>query len=937
MRMQTSGRRTKPTHIHTYIHTWVLRDAIDKRLHQFWAALAPAFDAYILELKATRARAAGTAFAYDVAPEPQPSVVRDEARHAHLTELRLAGKEREAAKGGGAKPPTTAAPQPYHLSMSDVAARRFKGIFYRPREVSDSEDETSIAARRVEVQRRARRDVKEQEECLQQRERDAADAARRDERAAAAERWAADRRSAVEADLAMARLTLDVGLPRPPAGPLAPAPPPPPPPRPRTMPPPPPRLARRRPLLERAAAPQPRLTPQAFRQLIGKAERRRGRREAARAARDAERAALASGAAADAARVAARDADARASEAFLLQRAREAEAAAGAARLLEEYDESNFTWARLVLAYARERREQQIEVLEAIASADAESREQRDELDQLRRNDAISGALHRLATIAPDVDGNRRRGQYLTYMHGGLDCPGWGRHYACGTYVDGRGKRRSPDLQGCPREMRRLLAAPFCHDLDFVNSLPTVASQLNALGLCPACHLTLLTDYCANRQRWFEDIILWHDIPAQVNPTTTAKDAAKNLPIRLLHGGTYAAWVAEFGLRDAGVARGEGLPIVHQLAAQLQKAHAATLRAMRARHPRWTDALLQRKRLKKAEGRPLDAMPLWERERVEQRAVASAFAVVIQGYEDACLMTAVRVLREGGWIVHSLQQDGVLAEPGCRAGGTPPQPLAALTRLASQAIHDDHGLTIQLIEKPFRASRDDPAITSIIRGLAQPCLLADAPPRPELLNVSGRSPRPTAEQMFRSQTSASAATARRAATLTADAQDAAARQGDALLAARAAAARAAEARAIADESLDEGGEAELLPRVATALPTGNDSDDGGVVRPSGGYDAADDSETTGVGATDEATTDGELTHDEVMAEAEGEAVLQSGAAEAYQLQLLAIDDSGTEAADEDDQPRQGRGRRRGQKSRRRLKARAAPMAASAQPMDTDDE
>ena len=85
--------------------------------------------------------------------------------------------------------------------------------------------------------------------------------------------------------------------------------------------------------------------------------------------------------------------------------------------------------------------------------------------------------MSRLADIAPDIDGNARRGQYLHYMHGSLDCPGWGRHYARGTYVDRRGQRRSPDLQGCPRELRRLLAAPFCHDLDFVNSLPTVASQ----------------------------------------------------------------------------------------------------------------------------------------------------------------------------------------------------------------------------------------------------------------------------------------------------------------------------------------------------------------------------------------------------------------------------------------------------------------------------
>ena len=91
------------------------------------------------------------------------------------------------------------------------------------------------------------------------------------------------------------------------------------------------------------------------------------------------------------------------------------------------------------------------------------------------------------------------------------------------------------------------------------------------------------------------------------------------------------------------------------------------------------EALLQRKRLKKAGGRPLDSIPTQERERLERRALASAFAVIIQGHEDECLMTAVRVLQGGGWIVHSLQQDGVLAEPGRLAGGAPAAPLTALT------------------------------------------------------------------------------------------------------------------------------------------------------------------------------------------------------------------------------------------------------------------
>ena len=324
------------------------------------------------------------------------------------------------------------------------------------------------------------------------------------------------------------------------------------------MPPPPPMTAHRarsnqpRPTPPR---PSPRLTPQEWRRQVHLAERRRGRRQAKKEARAAQQAALEAGAAVAEAREKAQAADAQATRAYVQQRAREAETTASSGLLLEEYDASNFTWARHVLIHARSARTQRLDELEATASVpglmtDAE----KDALALLRRNETIDDALRRLSDLAPDVDGNARRGQYMSYRHGSLDCPGWGRHYARGCYTDATsGKQRSADLQGCPRELRRLLAAPFCHDLDFVNSLPTVASQLDALGLCPARHLALLGDYCANREAWFADITAWHNIPPQVDATTTAKDVAKALPIRLLHGGTYAKWVKDF-VRTLGCA-----------------------------------------------------------------------------------------------------------------------------------------------------------------------------------------------------------------------------------------------------------------------------------------------------------------------------------------------------------------------------------------------
>ena len=90
------------------------------------------------------------------------------------------------------------------------------------------------------------------------------------------------------------------------------------------------------------------------------------------------------------------------------------------------------------LITSRAAREQKLAELEAIAAFGNLTADGRELLARLRRNDTIADAVSRLADIAPDVDGNARRGQYLHYMHGSLDCPGWGRHYARGTYVDRR-------------------------------------------------------------------------------------------------------------------------------------------------------------------------------------------------------------------------------------------------------------------------------------------------------------------------------------------------------------------------------------------------------------------------------------------------------------------------------------------------------------------
>ena len=132
-----------------------LRAAVDRRLHRFWAALAPSFDAFILELKATRARSAGTAFAYDVSPEPAPQVARQVGTGSPPGEPQGDGqgaggsKRRPRARRHGRN---AAGLPPLHVRRLGAQVQgRLRRTVQVPSNFTDSEDESSNAARRVPV------------------------------------------------------------------------------------------------------------------------------------------------------------------------------------------------------------------------------------------------------------------------------------------------------------------------------------------------------------------------------------------------------------------------------------------------------------------------------------------------------------------------------------------------------------------------------------------------------------------------------------------------------------------------------------------------------------------------------------------------------------------------------------------------------------------
>ena len=119
---------------------------------------------------------------------------------------------------------------------------------------------------------------------------------------------------------------------------------------------------------------------------------------------------------------------------------------------------------------------------------------------------------------------------------------------------------------GCPREVRLLLAGPYYFDVDMVNSLPNAARQLGRRGMMRETSLRALSKLCSERDSVLKGIVEFYGLVDATAQGVTARDRAKDLPIRILHGGGHAAWLAAQGLQASHPA----LPLVAQLEAELR-------------------------------------------------------------------------------------------------------------------------------------------------------------------------------------------------------------------------------------------------------------------------------------------------------------------------------------------------------------------------------
>ena len=113
-----------------------------------------------------------------------------------------------------------------------------------------------------------------------------------------------------------------------------------------------------------------------------------------------------------------------------------------------------------------------------------------------------------------------------------------------------------------------LLAGPYYFDVDMVNSLPNMARQLGRRGMVRETSLQALSKLCSERDSVLKDIVeLYRLVDATAQAVgVTARDRAKDLPIRILHGGGHAAWLEAQGLQ----ASHPTLPLVAQLEAELR-------------------------------------------------------------------------------------------------------------------------------------------------------------------------------------------------------------------------------------------------------------------------------------------------------------------------------------------------------------------------------
>lgn len=202
---------------------------------------------------------------------------------------------------------------------------------------------------------------------------------------------------------------------------------------------------------------------------------------------------------------------------------------------------------------------------------------------------------------------------------------------------------RTLGQQGAPREVRALLCGEMHLDVDIENAFNVIALALGKVHGLDEASLPYLSEYTRSTER--RESILRE---IQERHGFTSREAAKRLPLTLLHGGTYYGWKKNVNPPRPG-------PEVEFVQGFAKDVIRCARRILAAQTP-IEASIVSDKDAYLAIGKS-DAMKpngaLTDCER-------SMFAHILQTYEDRILCMIVTSLQTQGWDVSSLIYDGCL-------------------------------------------------------------------------------------------------------------------------------------------------------------------------------------------------------------------------------------------------------------------------------------
>lgn len=239
-------------------------------------------------------------------------------------------------------------------------------------------------------------------------------------------------------------------------------------------------------------------------------------------------------------------------------------------------------------------------------------------------------------------------------------------------------------LQGMPRELRRLLCHRHYMDVDMQNSFPSLAC---ALATRCGIQLPALAAYAdagpKAREDILKEIMSLHGL--------FDRDDAKKLPISLLHGGDYRSWLFNVDppKKEARHKLMEGFANeMKQLIKAVLAYDGPIERAIASERANFISGLTGSK--------PRSAVA-WKEGDVPE-VDRTMFSYVMQTYENWMLTIVIDVFETAGWVIGSLQFDGLYVQADATLD------LECTMRAAEAAVTDrmrEGGFTVALTHKPL--------------------------------------------------------------------------------------------------------------------------------------------------------------------------------------------------------------------------------------------